>query len=66
LLATDFGKEPSDSTFRLLLSQLDVAGFERWCRQPAAKLADPAVVGLLVSGQHPESLSHQDCADRSW
>jgi hypothetical protein len=33
LLDTDFGKEPSDSTFRLLLSQLDVAGFEALLRQ---------------------------------
>ena len=28
LLGTDFGKSPSDSTFRLLLAQLDVTGFE--------------------------------------
>lgn len=28
LLGTDFGKSPSDSTFRLLLTQLDVPGFE--------------------------------------
>jgi len=28
LLGTDFAKSPSDSTFRLLLAQLDVAGFE--------------------------------------
>ena len=33
LLGTDFGKEPSDSTFRLLLSQLDVAGFETLLHQ---------------------------------
>ena len=33
LLGTDFGQEPSDSTFRLLLSQLDVAGFETLLRQ---------------------------------
>ncbi len=33
LLGTDFGKEPSDSTFRLLLSQLDVASFETLLRQ---------------------------------
>ncbi len=33
VLGTDFGKEPSDSTFRLLLSQLDVAGFETLLRQ---------------------------------
>jgi len=28
LLGADFGKSPSDSTFRLLLTQLDVPGFE--------------------------------------
>ncbi len=28
LLGTDFGKTPSDSTFRLLLTQLDVEAFE--------------------------------------
>jgi len=28
LLGTDFGKSPSDSTFRLLLALLDVPGFE--------------------------------------
>jgi len=28
LMGTDFGKSPSDSTFRLLLAQLDVPGFE--------------------------------------
>lgn len=28
LLGTDFGKSPSDSTFWLLLAQLDVTGFE--------------------------------------
>ena len=33
LLGTDFGKEPSDSSFRLLLSQLDVSGFETLLRQ---------------------------------
>jgi len=32
LLGTDFGKSPSDSTFRLLLAQLDVAGFETLLR----------------------------------
>ena len=32
LLGTDFGKSPSDSTFRLLLAQLDVAGFESLLR----------------------------------
>lgn len=33
MLGTDFGKKPSDSTFRLLLSQLDVAGYETLLRQ---------------------------------
>ena len=33
LLGTEFGKKPPDSTFRLLLSQLDVAGFETLLRQ---------------------------------
>jgi len=28
ILGTDFGKSPSDSTFRLLLAQLDVPGLE--------------------------------------
>jgi hypothetical protein len=28
LLGSDFGKSPSDSTFRLLLAELDVPGFE--------------------------------------
>jgi hypothetical protein len=32
LLGTDFGKSPSDSTFRLLLVQLDLAGFESLLR----------------------------------
>jgi hypothetical protein len=32
LLGTDFAKEPSDSTFRVLLAQLDVAGFETLLR----------------------------------
>jgi len=32
LLGTDFGKSPSDSTFRLLLAQLDVSGFETLLR----------------------------------
>jgi len=32
LLDTDFGKSPSDSTFRLLLAQLDVPGFETLLR----------------------------------
>jgi hypothetical protein len=33
LLGTDFGKSPSDSTFRLLLAQLDVPGFESLLRE---------------------------------
>ena len=32
LLSTDFGKSPSDSTFRLLLAQIDVPGFETLLR----------------------------------
>lgn len=32
LLGTDFGKSPSDSTFRLLLAQLNVPGFESLLR----------------------------------
>jgi hypothetical protein len=41
LLGTDFGKSPSDSTFRLLLAQLDVAGFESLLRNWMA--AQPGV-----------------------
>jgi hypothetical protein len=32
LLGTDFGKTPSDSMFRLLLSQLDVEAFEAFLK----------------------------------
>ncbi len=32
LLGTEFAKSPSDSTFRLLLAQLDVPGFETLLR----------------------------------
>ena len=32
LLGTEFGKSPSDATFRLLLTQLDVPGFESLLR----------------------------------
>ena len=42
LLGTDFGTSPSDSTFRLLLAQLDVAGFETLLRDWMA--AQPGVV----------------------
>jgi hypothetical protein len=41
LLGTDFAKEPSDSTFRVLLWQLDVAGFETLLRDWMA--AQPGV-----------------------
>jgi hypothetical protein len=41
LLGTDFGKSPSDSTFRLLLAQLDVPGFETLLRDWMA--AQPGV-----------------------
>ena len=33
LLGTEFGKTPSDSTFRLLLAQLDVPDFESLLRE---------------------------------
>jgi hypothetical protein len=51
LLGTDFAKEPSDSTFRLLLWQLDVAGFETLLRDRMA--AQPRVaegLGTLDTG----------------
>ncbi|MGB5136649.1 MAG: ISAs1 family transposase [Prochlorococcaceae cyanobacterium] len=41
LLGTDFGKSPSDSTFRLLLAKLDVEGFETLLRDWMA--AQPGV-----------------------
>ena len=41
LLGTDFAKSPSDSTFRLLLAQLDVPAFETLLRDWMA--AQPAV-----------------------
>jgi hypothetical protein len=41
LLGTDFGKSPSDSTFRLLLAQLDMACFETLLRDWMA--AQPGV-----------------------
>jgi hypothetical protein len=44
LLGTDFGRSPSDSTFRLLLAQLDVAGFESLLRNWMA--AQPGVTDL--------------------
>lgn len=47
LLGTDFGKSPSDSTFRLLLAQLDVPGFETLLRDWMA--AQPGVVDELVT-----------------
>jgi len=45
LLGTDFGKSPSDSTFRLLLAQLDVSGFETLLREWMA--AQPGVAEEL-------------------
>ncbi len=42
LLETDFGKSPSDSTFRLLLAQLDVEGFETLLRDWMAAQAGVA------------------------
>ena len=49
MLGTDFGKSPSDSTYRLLLAQLDVPGFEILLRDWMA--AQPGVAeepGTLV------------------
>jgi hypothetical protein len=45
LLGTDFSKSPSDSTFRLLLAQLDVASFETLLRDWMA--AQPGVTEEL-------------------
>jgi len=45
LLGTEFGKPPSDSAFRLLLAQLDVAGFETHLRDWMA--AQPGVTEEL-------------------
>ena len=45
LLGTDFAKSPSDSTFRLLLAQLDVASFEILLRDWMA--AQPGVAAEL-------------------
>jgi hypothetical protein len=47
LLGTDFGKSPSDSTFRLLLAQLDVPGFESLLREWMS--AQPGVTEELVT-----------------
>jgi hypothetical protein len=47
LLGTTFGKSPSDSTFRLLLAQLDVTGFETLLRDWVA--AQPGVAEELDS-----------------
>jgi hypothetical protein len=45
VLGTDFGKSPSDSTFRLLLAQPDVPGFETLLRDWMA--AQPGVAEEL-------------------
>ncbi len=45
LLGSDFAKSPSDSTFLLLLAQLDVTGFETLLRDWVA--AQPGVVEEL-------------------
>ena len=45
VLGTDFGKSPSDSTFRLLLALLDVPGFETLLRDWMA--AQPGVAEEL-------------------
>jgi len=48
LLGTDFGKSPSDSTFRLLLAQLDVAGFESLLRDWMTSQPGVAELDTLV------------------
>ena len=49
LLGTDFDKSPSDSTFRLLLAQLDVHGFESLLREwMAAQLGVSEELDTLV------------------
>ena len=45
VLGTDFGKSPSDSTFRLLLAQLDIPAFETLLRDWME--AQPGVAGEL-------------------
>jgi hypothetical protein len=63
LLGTDFGKSPSDSTFRLLLAQLDVAGFESLLRgwmtaQPGVAELDTLVCdGKTLRGSIAETYS---------
>ena len=64
LLGTDFGKSPSDSTFRLLLAQLDLPGFETLLRdwmvaQPgvAAELDTLVSYGKVLRG----SIAESDC-----
>ena len=47
LLGTDFAKPPSDSTFRLLLAQLDVKGFEALLQQWTA--AQPGVTDTVYT-----------------
>lgn len=54
LLGTDFGKSPSDSTFRLLLAQLDVVGFESllgdWMKsQPGVAELDTLPCGGIIA-----------------
>ena len=51
LLGTHIAKSPSDSTFRWLLSQLDVEGFESLLQQwITAQPGVPEMVDTLVSG----------------
>ena len=64
LLGTDFGQSPSDSTFRLLLAQLDVPGFETLLRdwmtaQPgvAEELDTLVCDGKTLRGSIAESAS---------
>ena len=49
LLGTEFGKSPSDSTFRRLLAQLDVPAFESLLREwMSAQPGVPEETGTLV------------------
>ncbi len=64
LLGTDFGKEPSDSTFRLLLSKLKVAGFESLlCQWMSGQSGVAEGVDTLVSDGKTlrGSIAETDC-----
>ncbi len=73
LLGTDFQKSPSDSTFRLLLAQLDVPGFESlpgdWMA-PRQLLQAVELEGVLIQADaldtnHPFSFTSPSAVPRS-